>query len=327
MLQNIQSTIPESIHRKKRCWSRRFVLDRISEKCLLIVSFLPVAMVISIVFALFVRSQPILIDHSIGSLLTGEDWHPVEGRFGFLAFILGTAWVSGLALCLAAPPSLLTAIYLAEYAKPAVRSFMKPVLDLLAAIPSVVYGIWGILAIVPMTQQILIPLAQKWLKFIPFFISDNPTGYGIFSGSVVLAVMITPFIISLTFEVIRTVPDGFREASLSLGATHWQMVKSAVIPQVMPGILAGIMLGISRAFGETMAVLMVVGNVPQIPRSIFDAAYPLPALIANNYGEMLSIPQYEAALMSAALMLLVVILLANLLSTLILHRLKQRSRR
>jgi phosphate transport system permease protein len=122
------------------------------------------------------------------------------------------------------------------------------------------------------------------------------------------------------------VPDGYREASLAVGATKWQTIKYAVLPKTLPGILAGVVLGASRALGETMAVLMVVGNVPKVPSSIFDPAYPLPALIANNYGEMLSIPLYDAALMTAALILLLIVLVFNVLSTLLLRRIIQRAR-
>jgi phosphate transport system permease protein len=181
------------------------------------------------------------------------------------------------------------------------------------------------LAIVPWVQNHLKPSLTSWLGFIPLFSSDNPTGYSILAGGIVLAVMVIPFIVAVTFEVMRTVPDGYREAALAMGATRWQTIKSAVIPQVLPGILAGIVLGASRALGETMAVLMVVGNVPTMPTSIFDTAYPLPALIANNYGEMLSIPLYDAALLGAALMLLIIVLIFNVLSTLVLNRLTRRS--
>jgi len=277
-----------------------------------------------IILALVARARPILELRTIPELLFGRVWKPFQGLFGFYPFIIGTIWVTVVAMVLAVPPSLLTAIYLAEYARPTTRSVMKPLLDLLAAIPSVVYGVWGMLTIVPAIQKYMAPFMGKWLGSIPLFLSDNPTGFSIFAGGLVLAVMIVPFIIAVTFEVLRTVPDGYREASLAIGATHWQTIKSAVLPQVVPGIIAGIVLGASRALGETMAVLMVVGNVPTIPKSIFDPAYPLPALIANNYGEMLSIPLYDAALLGAALMLLLIVMFFNFLSTLVLHNLARR---
>jgi len=299
--------------------------DRLAEKSFFLLSLMPILLVIAIIVALLLRTRPILEVKSITDLIFGQTWKPLRGQFGFYPFILGTFWVTTVAMLLAVPPSLLTAMYLAEYARSSTRSIMKPLLDLLAAIPSVVYGVWGLLAIVPWVQNHLKPFMSHWLGFIPLFSSDNPTGYGILAGGIVLAVMVIPFIVAVTFEVMRTVPDGYREAALAMGATRWQTIKSAVIPQVLPGILAGIALGSSRALGETMAVLMVVGNVPNVPTSIFDAAYPLPALIANNYGEMLSIPLYDAALLGAALMLLIIVLFFNILSTIVLNRLTRRS--
>ena len=267
-----------------------------------------------------VRSWPILEQKSLWALLAGRVWKPLQGEFGFLPFIAGTLWVTIAAMVLAAPPSLLTAIYLSEYAHQPTRAAMKPLLDLLAAIPSVVYGVWGMVAIVPWVQASLAPFFSKHIGFIPLFRAENPTGFSILAGAIVLAVMVMPFIIAVSFEVMRTVPEGLRQASLAVGATKWQTVRYAVLPQTLPGILAGVVLGLSRALGETMAVLMVVGNVVQVPTSIFDAAYPLPALIANNYGEMMSIPFYDSALMGAALILLLIVLVFNVISTIILQR-------
>ncbi len=234
---------------------------------------------------------------------------------------MGTLWVTTIAMVIAVPPSLLTAIYLAEYARPQVRAVAKPLIDLLAGIPSVVYGVWGMLTVVPFIGRTVAPALSRWLGFIPLFRTDNPTGYGVLAGSVVLAVMVFPVIIAVAEEVIRAAPQGLREASLALGATRWQTVKHVVLLRTLPGVVAAVVLGFSRAFGETMAVLMVVGNVPHVPRSIFDAAYPLTALIANNYGEMMSIPSYDAALLGAALILLLVVLVFNIASRLVLVRL------
>jgi len=180
------------------------------------------------------------------------------------------------------------------------------------------------LTIVPWVQASVAPALGRRLGFLPLFAVHNPTGFSVLAGSIVLAVMVTPVIIPVAAEVLRAVPDGLREASLAMGATRWQTFKHAVLPQALPGIIASIVLGFSRAFGETMAVLMVVGNVAQVPRSVFDPAYPLTALIANNYGEMLSIPLYDAALLGAALVLLLVVLVFNILSRLILRRVAGR---
>jgi phosphate transport system permease protein len=273
-----------------------------------------------IAVALYVRSRPVLAALPLQDLVFGTEWNPTRGAFGFLPFILGTVWVTVLALIIAVPPSLLTAIYLAEYASPRLRAAVNPVIDLLAGIPSVIYGVWGVLTIVPFVGNVLAPAVDSVLGTIPFFHNANPTGYNVLSGSLVLAVMVFPFIIALGQEVIYAVPQGLREASLALGATRWQTVRRVVLRRAWPGVLAAIVLGLSRAFGETMAVLMVVGNVPKVPQSIFDPAYPLPALIANNYGEMMSYPYYEAALMGAALILLLIVFAFNVAARLVLIR-------
>jgi phosphate transport system permease protein len=299
--------------------------DRAAQNVFLAITVFPSILLVVMLVALIVRSWPILQIAPIGDLLTGTTWKPLQAQFGFLPFITGTFWVTIVAMVLAVPPCLLSSIYLAEYCRPRTTAIAKPLLDLLAGIPSVVYGVWGLVAIVPAVHAIS-PFFARWLGFIPIFRSDNPTGYSILAGSVVLAVMVAPFIIAVTYEVLRTVPAGSREASLALGATRWQTIRHAVLPQTLPGIIAGVVLGASRALGETMAVMMVVGNVVKVPSSIFDTAYPLPALIANNYGEMLSIPMYDAALMAAALLLLLIVLFFNILSTLTLRRILKRSR-
>jgi phosphate transport system permease protein len=183
----------------------------------------------------------------------------------------------------------------------------------LAGIPSVIFGVWGIIIIVPFIRFYIAPI---------FGVST--TGYSLLAGGIVLAIMIIPVIISVLVEVFKAIPDQLREASLSLGATQWQTIKFVVLKKAKPGIIAAIVLGISRALGETMAVLMVVGNMVQIPKSVFDPAYPLPALIANNYGEMLSIPMYDSALMFAAFILLIIVLLFNVFSRMILSSIEKK---
>ena len=299
--------------------------DRAAQRTFFIITLVPVALILIVAVALVVRSYPILNSYSLSDLLLGETWRPNNGEFGFRPFILGTLWVTAVGVLLSVPPCLLVSVYLAEYAHNRTRTFAKPILDVLAAIPPVVYGVWGLLSIVPFVDDVLAPLSDRWLGSFSIFAVTQPTGFGILSGGIVLAVMISPLIISVIFEVLSTVPNDLRHASLAVGATQWQTIRTVVLPQVLPGIVAAIVLGASRALGETIAVLMVVGNVPNIPTSVFDSAYPLPALIANNYGEMMSIPLYDAALLGAALVLLVVILTFNILSTLVLQRFLRRS--
>jgi len=291
----------------------RRLKDLVASKLMFSVTILSSLIVLIVAVALFQKSMPILTTQPLGELLLSSSWHPWEGEFGFYPFIIGTLWVTALAMVLSIPPSLLTSIYLAEYAPNRVRGIIKPMVDLLAGIPSVVYGLWGVLLVVPLIRDYVAPLAGV-----------TTTGFSLLAGGIVLAIMVFPTIISVSEEVIRTIPMEVREASLALGATKWQTVKHVVMRSAFPGIIAVIILGFGRAFGETMAVLMVVGNVPKVPSSLFDPAYPLPALIANNYGEMMSIPLYDSALMLAALVLLLVVLFSSVMAWIILTGIKRR---
>ena len=298
--------------------------DRSAQKTFLVITVFPLLLISAVTIGLLWRSWPILTQYSLQELFLGSVWKPDAGLFGFLPFIMGTFWVTMVGVILAVPPCLLIALYLSEYAHKLTRSIAKPLLDLLAAIPPVVYGVWGLLSIVPFVGKVVAPFSKQWLYNIPFLAVNQPTGFSILSAGIVLAVMIAPLVISVVFEVFSTVPNDLRHASLAIGATQWETIRYVVIPRVMPGIIAAVVLGASRAVGETIAVLMVVGNVSQVPGSVFDTAYPLPALIANNYGDMMSIPLYDSALMCAALVLLVVILVFNILSTVVLQRVLER---
>jgi phosphate transport system permease protein len=228
-------------------------------------------------------------------------------------------------MALAVPPAILSGIYLAEFTTTRTRNILKPVLDLLVGIPSVIYGLWGVLFIVPLIREYIAPWSDRTLgQWIPFFERTNPSGYSLLAAGMVLAIMVFPFIVAITDEVLRTVPKGMRESLLALGATRWETTKTIVSRAATGGIGAAIILGFSRAFGETLAVMMVIGNTPQTPSSLFDAAYSLPALIANNYGEMMSVPLYESALMMASLLLLVIIVSFNIGAAVIVRRLVGR---
>jgi len=260
------------------------------------------SLLLVIFIGLFFQSKPILAQKSLFDLLLSSSWHPGRGEFGFYAFIMGTLGVTALAMVLAVPVCLLSAIYLNEYAGRRLRETARVVIDLMAAIPSVIYGLWGVLVVVPFVRL----LGEVF---------DHPTtGYSLLAGGIILAIMVSPVMISVSMEVLRAVPLQARETALALGTTRWEAIKKVVLRSGLHGILSAIVLGFTRAFGETIAVLMVVGNVPQVPSSLFEPAYPLPALLANNYGEMMSIPLYNSALLLSALILLLVVGLFNLMA-------------
>jgi phosphate transport system permease protein len=253
------------------------------------------AVAVLITIVLIIKARPILRSTSLVELLLSSDWHPLQGRFGFYPFIISTVEVTAIAMMISIPVCLLSAIYLSEYANSRFREFARFVIDILAGIPSVIYGLCGVIVIVP------------FVRAVGNGLGNPTTGYSLLAGGIILAVMVTPFIISLSLEVLRMIPIEARENTLALGTTKWEAVRHVILKSARRGIFAAIILGFARAFGETIAVLMVVGNVARVPASVFDPAYPLPALIANNYGEMMSIPLYDSALLLAALILLIVV--------------------
>lgn len=292
----------------------RTLKDRTAKGLMLTMTVVAILTVVAIAIGLYLKSRPVLDSQTLSSLLFGSQWKPLKGQFGFLPFLMGTVWVTLLAIAFALPISLFTAIFITEYARPMVKRFVFPVLDILAALPSVIYGVWGILVVVP------------WISnhVAPHYV-DFSTGYTVLAAGIVLGIMVLPLLVSLFIEVFSSVPAELREASLSLGATQWQTALRVVLRRSLSGILASSVLAVSRAMGETIAVLMVCGCVVGLPHGLLDACYPIPALIANNYGEMLSIPLYESALMFAALILFVVVLIFNLLSRIVLYRIEKQN--
>ncbi|HNT41514.1 MAG: phosphate ABC transporter permease subunit PstC [Bacteroidales bacterium] len=292
---------------------RRIFFDRTTKTWMITTMVIILLMPVIIGVGLYLKSLPLLEHQSLRTLLFTSDWQPSQGKFGFWPFVAGSIYVTLIAFVLSAPVCLLAGIYLTQFASSRLVKVMYPVIDILAGLPSVIYGVWGILVVVPFISKFLAPI-----------FGTTSSGYTIMAGGIVLAVMCVPYMLNMITEVFKTVPMGLREASLSLGATFWESVKHVVIRKSYPGIISAFGLGIAKAFGETMAVMMVVGNRVQVHFNPFEAGYPLPALIANNYGEMLSIPLYDSALMFAALLLLVIILLINLIFRYFIFKTRER---
>jgi phosphate transport system permease protein len=291
----------------------RSIKDKSARQIMLGIAFFSLLLLLVMGVSLFLKALPIMKEKSLWVLLTSGNWKPFKGEFGFLPYILSTLYVSVIAIIIALPLSLLTSIYLSTYASKRIQGIFEPVIDLLSGIPPVIYGVWGTLTIVPLIAN----------KIAPHFVEFS-SGYTVLAGGLVLAIMILPLLISILLEVFRSLPKEITDASLSLGATKWQTVKKVMLRKSSPGIIAATVLSVSRAFGETIAVLMVCGNIPVVPHSIFDACYPLPALIANNYGEMLSMPSYESALMLGAFLLFIIIVIFNGISRLTLNQIEKR---
>lgn len=237
---------------------------------------------------------------SVSEFLSGKEWYPTAvptAQFGVLPLIMGTLWVTFLAILFAIPIGLVTAIYMAEIASDRVRQMMKPVIELLAGIPSVVYGFFGLVVLVPAIQQLF----------------NLPVGETALAGSVILGIMALPTIITVSEDAIRSTPVAMKEASLALGATHWQSLKYVVLPYARSGIMAAIILGIGRAIGETMAVLMVTGNAAVMPHSILEPVRTIPATIAAELGEAPFGGTHFKALFALGIILFIITFIFNTL--------------
>ena len=252
------------------------------------------------------------------AFLTGTTWDPVASVYGALPFIVGTLGSSLIALLLAAPIGLLTAIYLAELAPRRVAIPLTFVIELLAAIPSVVYGLWGVFVLGPFLQSTVESWIVATVGWIPIF-AGPPFGVGLFAAGMILTLMILPTIVALARDVITAVPDAQREAMLALGATRWEMITGSVLPYARSGIIGAIILGLGRALGETMAVTMVIGNRPEIPHSVFDSAQTIASQIATTFNEA-SVGLQTSALIALGLVLLVITMSLNVVARLLVWR-------
>lgn len=253
--------------------------------------------------------------------VTGSNWDPVRDEFAALPFIFGTLASSLLALAIAVPISLGVAMYLSEWAPAWLRGPLGFTVELLAAVPSVIYGLWGIFALAPFLRNVLEPALGKVFGFLPLFQGPHQ-GFGMLAGGIILAIMITPTIASVSREVMRAVPGVLREGALALGATKWEAVRVAVLPNAKSGLLGAVILGLGRALGETMAITMVIGNRAEVSASLFAPGYSMASVIANEFTEATG-DLYLSALAEIGLLLFLVTLLLNIIARLLVWRGKQ----
>lgn len=258
---------------------------------------------------------PSLREHGL-RFLTSAIWDPARGAFGVLPFVWGTVVSSLLALSLALPVSLGVAVYLSEFAPAWLRDALGIAVELLAAVPSVVYGLWGIFVLLPWLRESVQPLlAETGLVLF----SGPAVGYGMLAGGIVLAIMVTPTICSVSREVLHAVPWSQREAATALGATRWEVVRVAVLPYARSGLIGAAILGLGRALGETMAITMVIGNRPEISASLFAPSYTMASVLANEFAEA-SAERHLSALSAIALLLFGVTVALNVVARLLAER-------
>lgn len=284
--------------------------DRIYEILTTACALVIPALVIAIAIAILAAAWPAFAKVGL-SIVTSSDWDVGAGKFGAAPAIFGTVVSSVVALVIATPLAIGVAVFLSEFSPTWLRQPIGFLVDLLAAVPSVVYGLWGIFVLLPLLREKLMPFLRDTLHLgvTPLF-SGPAYGPSMLAAGMILAIMALPYISSVSREVLLAVPRSQREAALALGATRWEMIRDAVVPYAKSGIIGGIMLGLGRALGETMAVTMVIGNRLEISSSLFAPGYTMASLIANQFGEATS-DLHLSALMAVGAILFVVTLIVN----------------
>src|SRR3954451_19421859 len=261
---------------------------------------------------LIVEAQPVLSKFGVFGFTFHNNWDVSKDVYGAFALVVGTLISSAIAILIGVPIAVATAVYLTELCPRRLRGPLTVMVELLAAVPSVVYGLWGFFVLIPNLKG-----AEEWFgrtfDFLPF-VGPGVPGPNYFIAGLILAIMILPIVSAISREVIATVPVQDKEAALALGATRWEMIRIAVLPYSRAGITGAAMLGLGRAIGETIAVTLVIGNAPQIGDTIFSQGYTLAAVIANEFGEAANNPIHRAALIAAGLVLFVLTLLVNILA-------------
>jgi len=295
--------------------------DAVFRAAMFAVALLLLLIVAAMIVALASHSRLSIREFGFG-FLTGREWNPIKGQFGALAFIYGTIVSSLIALLISVPLSLGIAIFLVEQAPYYVSRPITFLVELLAAIPSVVYGLWGIFVLAPFLRVHVEPNLAHWFGWLPLF--QGPiTGIGLLTGGVILAIMVTPIISAVVRDVLAAVPNTQREAALALGATKWETTR-VVLVNGAPGIAGAVILGLGRAIGETMAVTMVIGNRPEISLSLFQPSYTLASVIANEFTEATA-DIYLSALIELGLILFLVTFVVNAIARLLVWRVTRRT--
>lgn len=294
--------------------------DRFFQWTTLAAASLILILIILIFYEIYLNSKPALRQFGWG-FITSREWDPVAERFGALPFIYGTLASSLIAVLIAVPLSLAVGTFLVELAPFWLSGPAGIAVEMLAAIPSVVYGVWGIFVLGPFLRTVVEPFLAQYLGFLPLF-RGPAIGVGLLAAGVILAIMITPIITAIVREVLLTVPRHQREAMLALGATRWETIRLVVLPYGRAALIGGVMLGLGRALGETMAVTMVIGNRPEISFSLFAPAYSMASVIANEFTEATS-DLHLASLIEIALVLFLVTVIINALARLFIWRISR----
>jgi phosphate ABC transporter permease protein PstC len=289
--------------------SRSGLPDKVLRLGLLGISVSVLLLIAYFFVRLIIEAEPVFSDYGLFNFIFTNEWVPSQNQYGALPLVVGTIVSSAIALVIGVPVAVATALYITELCPQRIKQPLTVLVELLAAVPSVVYGLWGVFVLIPKLKP-----AEQWFSdtfaFLPF-VGGPVAGPNCFIAGLILAIMILPIVSAISREVMATVPSEHKEAALALGATRWEMIRMAVIPYSRSGIVGGSMLGLGRAIGETIVATLVIGNAAEIPKQIFDQGYTLAAVIANEFGEAASTPTHRAALIAAGLLLFVLTLVIN----------------
>jgi phosphate transport system permease protein len=303
-----------SEYRSQSISPRRNLGDMIFKYATLMFAVLVLGLIVLMGFKMYQDSRPSILKFGL-SFLTSSSWDPVQEEYGALPFIFGTLVSAAIALLISVPLSIGAAIYLSELAPPRFERPLSFLIELLAGIPSIVYGLWGIFVLVPWIRTSVEPPISKYLGFLPIF-HGAPYGFGMLAAGLILSVMVLPIITSISRDVLKAVPQLQREAALAIGATRWESTR-LILRDARPGIFGATLLGLGRAIGETMAVTMVIGNRPTVSFSLFDPGYSMASVLANEFTEATT-TMYVSALIEMALLLFVITIIINMLARLLL---------
>jgi phosphate ABC transporter permease protein PstC len=302
---------------------RERLADPIFQAALALIAALVLLLIGFFFVFLFDKARPALAHQGVLSFVFSNDWNPSREIFGGWPLVAGTLITSAIALVVGVPVAVASALFVTELCPRRLRAPLTALVELLAAVPSVVYGLWGIFVVIPALKPI-----EQWVadtfSFLPF-VGGSVAGPNYFVAGLILAIMILPIVSAISREVIATVPADLKEASLALGATRWEMIRMAILPHARAGIVGASMLGLGRAIGETIAVTLVIGNAPTIGSQIFDQGYTLAAVIANEFGEAANDKLHSGALIAAGLVLFVLTLIINALARGLVIRAERRA--
>jgi phosphate transport system permease protein len=302
---------------------RERLADPIFQAALALIAALVLLLIGFFFVFLFDKARPALAHQGVLSFVFSNDWNPSREIFGGWPLVAGTLITSAIALVVGVPVAVASALFVTELCPRPLRAPLTALVELLAAVPSVVYGLWGIFVVIPALKPI-----EQWVadtfSFLPF-VGGSVAGPNYFVAGLILAIMILPIVSAISREVIVTVPADLKEASLALGATRWEMIRMAILPHARAGIVGASMLGLGRAIGETIAVTLVIGNAPTIGSQIFDQGYTLAAVIANEFGEAANDKLHSGALIAAGLVLFVLTLVINALARGLVIRAERRA--